>query len=82
MPLLNPMKTTNKSRPAKSRFMLSIAATAASALLSVSTSQAKVDVQFWDMIWGGPEYIDAGKALVAQFNQEHPEINVTYRSIP
>jgi len=62
--------------------MLSIAATAASALLSVSTSQAKVDVQFWDMIWGGPEYIDAGKALVAQFNQEHPEINVTYRSIP
>jgi multiple sugar transport system substrate-binding protein len=82
MPLLKPMKTTNKSRPAKSRFMLSIAATAASALLSVSTSQAKVDVQFWDMIWGGPEYIDAGKALVAQFNQEHPEINVTYRSIP
>ena len=59
--------------------MLSIAATAASALLSVSTSQAKVEVQFWDMIWGGPEYIDAGKALVAQFNQEHPEINVTYR---
>ncbi len=34
------------------------------------------------MIWGGPEYIDAGKALVAQFNQEHPDITVTYRSIP
>jgi multiple sugar transport system substrate-binding protein len=34
------------------------------------------------MIWGAPEYIDAGKALVAQFNQEHPDITVTYRSIP
>jgi multiple sugar transport system substrate-binding protein len=46
--------------------------------------QAKdhVDLQFWDMIWGGPEYIDTGKALVAQFNQEHPDITVTYRSIP
>ena len=34
------------------------------------------------MIWGPPEYIDTGKALVAQFNQEHPDITVTYRSIP
>src|SRR5262249_54444467 len=51
---------------------------------SSSSLQAKdhVDLQFWDMIWGGPEYIDTGKALVAQFNQEHPDITVTYRSIP
>jgi multiple sugar transport system substrate-binding protein len=41
-----------------------------------------VDLQFWDMIWGGPEYIDTGKALVAQFNQEHPDITATYRSVP
>src|SRR6267154_1027935 len=41
-----------------------------------------VVLQFWDMIWGPPEYIDTGKALVAQFNQEHPDITVTYRSIP
>jgi multiple sugar transport system substrate-binding protein len=54
-------------------------------LFAVSlTAQAKdhVDLQFWDMIWGGPEYIDTGKALVAQFNQEHPDITVTYRSVP
>jgi multiple sugar transport system substrate-binding protein len=53
-------------------------------LLSPYADQAKdhVDLQFWDMIWGGSEYIDAGKALVAQFNQEHPDITVTYRSIP
>jgi multiple sugar transport system substrate-binding protein len=81
-PALNLIKTTKRSHPPKPRFILSVAATATAAFLSVSTSQAKVDVQFWDMIWGGPEYIDAGKALVAQFNQEHPDINVTYRSIP
>jgi multiple sugar transport system substrate-binding protein len=75
--LLKPMKTTKKSR-----LFLSLATTAAATLLGGSSVQAKVDVQFWDMIWGGPEYIDAGKALVAQFNQEHPDINVTYRSIP
>jgi multiple sugar transport system substrate-binding protein len=61
-----------------------IAVTSVMLLLSPFAGQAKdhVDLQFWDMIWGGPEYIDAGKALVAQFNQEHPEITVTYRSIP
>src|SRR5262245_30856029 len=66
-PALNLIKSTKRSHPAKPRFILSVAATATAALLSLSTSQAKVDVQFWDMIWGGPEYIDAGKALVAQF---------------
>ena len=40
-------------------------------LIHPFTGNAKdhVDLQFWDMIWGGPEYIDTGKALVAQFNQ-------------
>ena len=53
-------------------------------LIHPLTGNAKdhVDLQFWDMIWGGPEYIDTGKALVAQFNQEHPDITVTYRSVP
>jgi Bacterial extracellular solute-binding protein len=31
---------------------------------------------------GPPEYIDTGKTLVAQFNQEHPDITVNYRSVP
>jgi multiple sugar transport system substrate-binding protein len=53
-------------------------------LATAFSSQAieHVDLQFWDMIWGPPEYIDTGKALVAQFNQEHPDITVTYRSVP
>jgi multiple sugar transport system substrate-binding protein len=61
-----------------------LAVTSVTLFLGSFAGQAKdhVDVQFWDMIWGGPEYIDAGKALVAQFNQEHPDITVTYRSIP
>jgi multiple sugar transport system substrate-binding protein len=77
------MKTTPKLRLPKTRFFASLAVTAATALAGVLTSQAKehVDLQFWDMIWGPPEYIDTGKALVAQFNQEHPDVTVTYRSI-
>jgi multiple sugar transport system substrate-binding protein len=73
-----------KSRPRRAHRLTVFAVTSVTILLSPFASQAKdhVDVQFWDMIWGGPEYIDAGKALVAQFNQEHPDITVTYRSIP
>lgn len=45
-------------------------------------AQAQVQLDFWDMIWGPPEYIDAAQAIVNQFNEEHPEIQVTYRSVP
>ena len=72
------------SRSKRAHFLLSIFATSVTILVSPFAGKAKdhVDVQFWDMIWGGPEYIDTGKALVAQFNQEHPDITVTYRSVP
>ena len=68
----------------RSTLFRSLIATLMSLLAGSSLLQAKdhVDLQFWDMIWGPPEYIDAGKALVEQFNQEHPDITVTYRSIP
>jgi multiple sugar transport system substrate-binding protein len=45
-------------------------------------AQEKVKLDFWDMIWGPPEYIDAAKALVAKFNAESAEIEVEYRSVP
>ena len=45
-------------------------------------AQEKVKLNFWDMIWGPPEYIDAAKALVAQFNAESSTIEVEYRSVP
>jgi multiple sugar transport system substrate-binding protein len=77
------MKIPKKSRPLKALSFIPVALTAA-ALLATLSGQAKanVELQFWDMIWGGPEYIDAGKALAAQYNQEHPDVTVTYRSIP
>ena len=80
---LKPMKGPHQHSE-RTRLLISAIATSITILVSPFGSQAKehVDVQFWDMIWGGPEYIDAGKALVAQFNQEHPDITVTYRSVP
>lgn len=59
-------------------------ATAALVSLSPLAAQAQeaVKLNFWDMIWGPPEYIDSAKDLVAQFNKEHPNIQVEYRSVP
>jgi multiple sugar transport system substrate-binding protein len=34
------------------------------------------------MVWGPPEYIDTGKKLVEQFNQQNPNIKATYQSTP
>ena len=45
-------------------------------------AQETVNLQFWDMVWGPPEYIDTAKRLVDQFNQEHPNVQVEYRSVP
>ena len=47
-----------------------------------SLGSAQVQIDYWDMVWGPPEYIDTAKALVDQFNQEHPDIQVTYTSVP
>jgi multiple sugar transport system substrate-binding protein len=45
-------------------------------------AQAPVEIAYWDMVWGPPEYIDTGKKLIDQFNSEHPEIKATYQSTP
>ncbi len=45
-------------------------------------AQDSANLQFWDMVWGPPEYIDTGEKLVAQFNDENPGITVEYRSTP
>jgi multiple sugar transport system substrate-binding protein len=63
--------------------LASTAAVALAAGLSPRVfAQEKVKLNFWDMIWGPPEYIDAAKALVAQFNAESSTIEVEYRSVP
>jgi multiple sugar transport system substrate-binding protein len=48
----------------------------------ISVGSAQVQIDYWDMVWGPPEYIDTAKALVERFNQEHPDIQVTYTSVP
>jgi len=40
------------------------------------------EVQFWDMVWGPPEYIDTAKKTVEQFNTANPSIKATYQSNP
>jgi multiple sugar transport system substrate-binding protein len=56
---------------------------AAAYLLALSAgAKAQVTINFWDQIWGPPEYIDTAKKLVDQFNSEHPKIQVKYRSVP
>lgn len=51
--------------------------------LSPMTASAEaVKLNFWDMIWGPPEYIDTAKELVAEFNKQNPDIQVEYRSVP
>ncbi|MBA3944876.1 MAG: sugar ABC transporter substrate-binding protein [Herpetosiphonaceae bacterium] len=40
------------------------------------------DVQFWDMVWGPPAYIDTAKKVVQQFTQANPNIKASYQSNP
>ena len=55
---------------------------AAVAMAAPVTAHAQVTVNFWDMIWGPAEYIDASKKLVDQFNASQKDIVVKYRSVP
>ncbi len=52
------------------------------ALFAPGAARAQVTLNFWDMIWGPPEYIDTARKLVDQFNRENPKIQVRYRSVP
>ena len=57
-------------------------AAAATCAIAPAWAQQPVHLNFWDMIWGPPEYIDAAKGLVDEFNKSHPGIQVEYRSVP
>jgi len=49
---------------------------------AAAPAAAQVEIAYWDMVWGPPAYIDAGKKIIDQFNSEHPEIKATYQSTP
>src|SRR4028118_1353047 len=61
---------------------LTLGLAAASLVTLGSAAQAQTRIDFWDQIWGPAEYIDTARKLVDQFNKEHPEIKVEYRSVP
>ncbi len=44
--------------------------------------EEKVELMFWDMVWGPPEYVETAERLVEEFNEENSSITVTYQSIP
>src|SRR6266851_2817936 len=43
---------------------------AASLMALTAGAKAQATINFWDQIWGPPEYIDTAKKLVEQFNSE------------
>lgn len=48
-----------------------------------AASTASGEVQFWDMVWGPPEYIDTAKRVAEQdFTAANPGITVSYQSNP
>lgn len=62
--------------------LLSVALSATCIALGGASAQAKVELQFWDQIWGPQAYAIAASALVDEFNASQSDIHVTYRSVP
>jgi multiple sugar transport system substrate-binding protein len=50
-------------------------------LLSPALAQ-KTQIDFWDMIWGPPSYVEVAKSLVDKFNGSQDKVEVAYRSVP
>ncbi len=73
-------------KPAQSWFSRPLRTFVGAALVALSAipaaAQEPVKLRFWDMIWGPPQYIDAAKGLVDEFNTTHPGVQVEYRSVP
>lgn len=50
--------------------------------MPAALAQDTANLDFWDMVWGPPEYIETGERLVDEFNSATPDISVSYRSTP
>jgi multiple sugar transport system substrate-binding protein len=44
-------------------------------------SGGPVTLKYWDMQWGSPTFMNQIKKNVAQFNKEHPDINVEFTQL-
>jgi multiple sugar transport system substrate-binding protein len=58
------------------------AASAAAAPTSAPAAPGTTAIQYWDMVWGPPEYVDTGKKLIDQYNSSQSKVKVTYQSTP
>lgn len=47
----------------------------------VNLNSEPVEIQFWDMPWGGKEYIETATGLVNKYNEQHGNIKVKYQSM-
>jgi multiple sugar transport system substrate-binding protein len=62
---------------------LAVGAGLAGALrMPAALAQDTANLEFWDMVWGPPEYIDTGTSMTEQFSEDNPDIQVEYRSTP
>lgn len=57
------------------------AATSAPEATATPGAGKAAEIQFWDMVWGPPEFIDSAKKLTEKFNQSQSAIKATYQSI-
>ncbi len=58
-----------------------IAALGLIALGTAASAQERVEIDFWDMVWGPAVYSEVGARLVDEFNTSQDRITVTYRPI-
>lgn len=80
---MNRIQRTNRRRFVAGSAGLAVGASLAGSMqVPAALAQDTANLEFWDMVWGPPEYIDTGTALTAQFSEEHADIDVEYRSTP
>lgn len=45
-------------------------------------SAEPVEIQFWDMVWGGNDYIQMATQICEKYGQEHSGVKIKYQSTP
>lgn len=75
-------RTTRRTFAAGATGLTLGAALAGASPSRFALAQDTADLEFWDMVWGPPEYIDTGTELTGRFNEAHSDIQAEYRSTP
>ena len=62
--------------------MAAVCALVSGAPMAGSAHADPVEINFWDMSWGPAEYAVTGQKLVDEFNAQHKDVKVVYRTVP